>query len=375
MTNNIWTPMLDEIRSQQEYLLSCYREGLEQADRLLKSSEEISIDKIYITGCGDSFYAGTVCKMFFSKYAGVSTEVYQALEFSRYIWPEIEENSLVVGISSSGEVARTIECLKRAKKAGARTVAITADPNSRLARAADSVIEVKIPSSYGKLPGTRSYMGSVASLMGLAAVIGIIKEFITRDDAVRIENIMENISGAIAETIEINLTEIESIIENENIEQIQLAGSGPNLGTAEFGAMKILEAAGLNSSVQGTEEWAHTLYFTAGRGTCVFFIAPEGNSFDRTIEIIPAVKTVDGTAIVITEERKAETFSSADYILRIRGVANLPEEFSGLLFIIPLEILAYKLAVSLNATPMGFEDNPAKKKENFRQIRESRITV
>ncbi len=145
MTNS----MLDQVHS----LPGMIREMHQKLDDAVRTGLDhrlcLSVKRIYVTGCGDSHHAALGAELAFEALAGVPTEALTALQFSRYAalyMPESgPQTNLVIGISVSGEVSRTLEALLQGKIAGATTVALTATPGSRIAGAGDHVIWTTTP--------------------------------------------------------------------------------------------------------------------------------------------------------------------------------------------------------------------------------------
>ena len=374
--------MADEIIAQSKVFELYGPEVFRQAEEILLRIGDLSkINRIYITGCGDSFFAGLACRDFFLKYTNIHTEVHQAIEFSRYVCPqEVDDKAIVLSISSSGRVARTVECALRAKEKQAISIGVTRDPKSLLARSSDENLIVNIPDVIGVAPGTQSYIASLLAIISFAIALGKQLGILNEEGVKQIFDYITEISNAMKMTVEANFDLINKYImaytdeENPNrIKIFHILGSGPNFGTAQFGSMKLLEASGLDSIPQGIEEWAHSQYFTTKPGTHVIVLAPQGNSRDRALEILQAVTVMDGKKIVIGEENDEELQRAADIFLPIIGIENIKEEFSQLIYPIPLEIIALHMTNSLNGSPFEFDKKPWRKAENFRQIFSSQI--
>ena len=374
--------MADEIAAQAKIFELYGEDIMQQVEQIFKKTNlDAKIDRIYITGCGDSYCAALASRDFFIKYAKVHVEVYQAIDFSRYVCPnEVDEHAAVISISSSGEVARTIECALRAKEKNAFSIGVTSNPKSRLAQAAGEKIVVEIPAAIGVAPGTHSYMASQLAIVCFAIALGKARGVIDDAKVLDIFEYIAEIGRAMKTTVETNFDLIRKYIEaysmDENPNKIKIfhiLGSGPNWATAQFGSMKLLEASGFDSVPQGIEEWAHAQYFTTRPGTHTVVLAPRGGSRERAIEILQAVTVMDGKKIVIGEENDEELARSADIYLPICGMENIKEEFSQLLYPIPLEIMAMHISEVFGVTPFEFDKKPWRKTENFRQIFKSKI--
>ena len=126
-----WANMIAGIEAQESYLREAPFVLYEQLKRLAISERP---SRVYLTGCGDSWYCGMATRFAFEEWAGIATEPSQAMEFSRYLVHHAPTDALVVAISNSGRVSRTIEAVKRADQRGIETLAGTADMAKRSPR-------------------------------------------------------------------------------------------------------------------------------------------------------------------------------------------------------------------------------------------------
>jgi glutamine---fructose-6-phosphate transaminase (isomerizing) len=375
--------MSNEIAAQAKLFEICGPDIMRQVDDIFhrtKLSEKVN--RVYITGCGDSFFAGIACRDFIIKYAKIHVEVYQAIEFSRYVCPnEVDEHAVVLSISNSGRVARTTECAMRAKEVNAISIGVTRNPDGPLAKAASEKIIVNIPDMVGMAPGTQSYIASMLAIICFGIALGREKGVLDEKGVKSIFKYIDDLGEAMRLTVEKNFDLTRKYLEayfapdNPNrIRMFHILGSGPNWATAQFATMKLLEASGFDSVPQGVEEWAHSQYFTTRPGTHVIAIAPRGGSRDRALEILQAVTVMDGKKIVIGEENDEELARAADIFLPICGMQNIKEEFTALIYPIPLELMALHLGEVLGIEAFEFDKKPWRKEENYRQIFGSKIT-
>ena len=326
--------------------------------------------RLYLVGCGDSHYCGIAARLAVEAYTGVPTEPLQALEFSRYAIRTAPEDALVVAVSNSGEVARTVECLSFARQKGLRTLGITYKPTSRLAQAADRILQYDYR-DVGFGPGTMSYLASLLAIM----VVGIrVGQLAGRLDESRVREELDrvmNLASALRNTIETSETTAAQLGETiRDGGDLFFVGGGPNYGTALFAMAKMIESAQLNCVAQELEEWAHEQYFCCRPGTYTVVFAPRGASIDRAREQLQAICDVGGTAVAICDEGDDETAGLADVVLRVSGTTE--EMLSPILYCAPVELLAYHFAMKEQKVMLGFDDEN-RKEVNFRQIFESSI--
>lgn len=374
--------MAEEIAAQAKLFEVLGPDIMKQVDDILhKTKLAEKVNRMYVTGCGDSFFAGIACRDFVVKYAKIHMEAYQAIEFSRYVCPtEVDEHAVVLSISNSGQVARTAECALRAKEKNAFSIGVTRNPEGKLAKAASETIIFKIPDMVGMAPGTQSYVASMLAVICFAIALGREKGVLDENGVKSIFNYIKELGQAMRLTVEKNFDLTRKYLQAyfapdhpDRIRMFHILGSGPNWATAQFATMKLLEAGGFDSVPQGVEEWAHSQYFTTKPGTHVIAIAPRGGSRERAMEVLQAVTVMDGKKIAIGEEDDEELARAADIFLPICGMKNIKEEFTPLIYPIPLELMAMQLSEVLGIEAFEFDKKPWRKEENFRQIFGSKI--
>jgi glutamine---fructose-6-phosphate transaminase (isomerizing) len=362
-----WEHMLAGIAAQPEYLRQ------RSVDALHATARQLPLDppsRVYLVGCGDSHYAGLATRYAFERWTGIPTEALESLEFSRYAIESAPRDALVVAVSNSGRVTRTVECALFAGQHGMPSIALTYAPESRLAQTASMVLAWQYE-DVGFGPGTLSYLASISGLLALALRLGELSGRLKpMDVAAHLEAIAAT-GDAVGATIDNSHQVAQSIgnaIQPSGV--VSILGGGPNYATALFGMAKFIEAAAFSAVGQELEEWAHEQYFCTGPGTHTFVIAPPGASVDRAREQLRAVRDVGGTSVAICDASDADTASLADAVLPIAKTAD--ELLSPLVTPIPLELVALAFAQRLGRTMLGFDDS-RRREVNFRQIFDSSI--
>jgi glutamine---fructose-6-phosphate transaminase (isomerizing) len=355
-----WDNMVAGINAQPDYL----RDG---AVRTLHSrSVELPLRppaRIYLVGCGDSHYAGLATRFAFERWTGIPTEALESLEFSQYAVDSAPADALVIAVSNSGRVVRTVECARVARARGIHSLAVTYHAESPLAQTASMVL----PWTYqdvGFGPGTLSYMASLVALYALAARLGELSGGLG-DSARVLEAVIacgDNVAGTIAAS-RAAAEGAANALSSDGL--LCIIGGGPNYGTAVFGMAKFIEAAAYPAVGQELEEWAHEQYFCTRPGTATVVIAPPGRSVGRAREQLQAVRDVEGQALAVCDVSDAATASLADFVLPIHAPAD--ELLSPLVTAVPLELLALRFAQRLGRTMLGFDDD-RRRAINFRQI-------
>jgi glutamine---fructose-6-phosphate transaminase (isomerizing) len=352
-----WESMLTGIRRQPEWLEHGPRELLDESRRLLAGPAP---PRIYLTGCGDSHYAGLAARLAFERWSGIPTQALPSLELSRYELELAPAKSWVVCVSNSGRVVRTVEAAANARARGLLAIAVTYDPGSRLAEAA----EIALPFRYedpGFGPGTISYVASLGALYALAIRAS---ELSGRE----VDGLVADVEAqaeAAAATIDLADPIAERLaIELPDDAKVDVVGGGPSYGTAFFGRAKLIESAHSPGGAHELEEWAHEEFFCTGPGTITVVVAPPGASHDRAVEQLEAAREIGATAVAVCP-LDAPAATAADLVIPVAGDAR--EELSPLTYCIPLELLAYRYASRRGLTMLGFDDEH-RKELNFRQI-------
>lgn len=364
-----WQNMLAGIEAQVQFLRESPPVVYGQVSEQLTFERVPS--RVYLVGCGDSWYCGMATRLAFEAWAGIPTEAMQALEFSRYYCNYAPANSLLVAISNSGRVSRTVEAVIRAREKGMKTVAGTSNLASRIAQEAEAVIDL----GYAErrfAPGTSSYVASLLLEYGLAIRLAQINGRMTDQQVEAKLKEMVALAEGMKRTIEENKPVLESLGKRAKLtDKLIFLGGGPNYGTAFFSMAKVIEAAQVHASGQELEEWAHEQYFVTDSNTYTFVIAPPGPSVSRAREQLWAANEMGSATVAICDASDSETAKLAKVAIPVYGGHD--DTLSPLLYCVPAELFALYYAASKNLTMLGFND-PHIKEVNFKQIFDSRIT-
>lgn len=292
------------------------------------------IEQLTMVGCGDSAFAGAAAALAFQKHTGIAAEGIHALDFARYRVRYLPKRSAVACISFSGKVGRTIEAAIQARRFGHRVLALTGTPDSPLAREADDIILLSVP-TLGYSPGTSTYLAILAALLDLAVTWGEVRG----NTLLPIRSQLKHAPELARQTLEADQQVAQSLAERlVQREWFTFLGAGPNLASAHFGAAKLFEGPQKLGVATNIEEWAHEQYFISGAGTPVFIIAPGGASFDRAGEILSELRYIGADAVWIGDMQPSLAPRTT-----LNLAPGLPEEFSPLLATLPLSLFAYYL--------------------------------
>lgn len=308
-----------------------------------------SIKRVYLVGCGDSYHASYGAELAFHQLAGVSAQALSSLTFSRYhvgyLPPTGPQTNLVIAVSVSGVVTRTIEALLLAQQAGAIGVALTGNPNAPLAQTGQKVFVSTVPPLPDEMrgmvvPGVRSYLASQIALYSAALRIGEVRGHLTtaRADSLRRE------LGDLAQAVEATIAACEPVAKEiaaswgEATPDMVFVGGGPLYGAAMFSAAKLLEGSGDNAFAQETEEWAHLQYFAEPADSPTFLLEAGGFAADRMEEIARAAHVIGRQVIAITAQGEQAIRHYASHVLPVAG--DVRECFAPLVYSIPGELVA-----------------------------------
>jgi glucosamine--fructose-6-phosphate aminotransferase (isomerizing) len=355
-------------QNQPPTLEGIFRDSFTEIDHrvrnLFTAGELLSVKKVYVVGDGDSYHAGVASRSAFLKLTTVQYSAVPAMKFLSYEIDCMHDyspgQSMVVGVSASGESKRVVQCLNRVKEKmpGVKTVALAGNPDSSLARAADAVFNVRLPNAeLGMAPGIRTYVGSLFGLAALAIRLGEIQGgyHMTEANALRKQIADQNV--CIPEIIEKSKEGAEKIRAYAKAPFFMFAGSGNHFGTAVFSGAKLTEIAGIHAVPSDLEEWNHVERFAYPLDAPLVIIAPQGASFEHALKLMENTKKIGHPLITVTNDPQNSVIQrNADVVIPVVG--TLPEHFLQLLFFIPSVSIAVALSEEAGRQ-MFMTDNPA----------------
>ena len=314
------------------------------------------IGNLYLSGCGDSAFAGAAAALAFQKHSGIHAEAIEALELARYRIRYLPQASAVVCLSFSGKVGRTIEVAVQARRFGHRVVAVTGDADSPLAREADHVVPLAVP-TLGYSPGTSTYLALLLALIQIAVLW-------KGED----RSLLDRVPELARETLVAAAEPVSAVAQRlSKSSWITILGAGPNLATAAFGAAKLFEGPQMLGTVTSLEEWAHEEYFVTRTDTPVIVVAPSGASFDRAGEILAELDFLGADSVLVSDA--VPTVRPRTLIPLAPG---LPEELSPILAALPLSLFAHHLAKARGQASFEFP-SPDAAREHYETIHRTTI--
>jgi glucosamine--fructose-6-phosphate aminotransferase (isomerizing) len=318
----------------------------------------MSAKRIYLVGCGDSYHAPVGAELAFHQLTGVPTQAISALTFSRYVVGYLPrtgpQTNLVIAVSVSGVVSRTIEALRLARQMGAVGVALTGAPEAPLAQAAEKVFQTTVPPLPDELagmvvPGVRSYLASQMALYSAAIRIGEVRGHLTTADADALRAELAGLADVMQTTIRACEPVAHDLMQQwTDIPEFVYVGAGPLYGVAMFSAAKMLEASGDPSLAQETEEWAHLQYFTTRADTPTVLISAADHDADRMAEVARAAHSIGRRTVAVVPQEEHTISQYVQHRLPVQGAIR--ECFAPLVYSIPGELLAAERAQAIGST-------------------------
>lgn len=294
------------------------------------------INKIYIIACGTAYNAGLQGQFALQKIAKLASDTDIASEF-RYSDPFIDEKTMVIFVSQSGETSDTLAAMKEAKKKGALTIAITNVVGSTISREADKVIYTMAGPEIA-VASTKAYTTQVTIFYLLALYMaelrGVISEDLYKEYISEIKNMPEKIK-AILENNE-KIKETAEFFKNET--NGFYIGRGLDYKIAIEGSLKIKEVSYIHTEAFASGELKHGTIALIEEGTPVIVIATQKALIDKSVSNIKEVKARGAHIITVGYDDCENLKEVSDEFL---GIPECNDMFSGFLSIIPLQLLAY----------------------------------
>ncbi|KPK81822.1 MAG: glutamine amidotransferase [Gemmatimonas sp. SM23_52] len=296
-------------------------------------------NRIVLTACGTSWHAALIGEYMLEEFARIPVETEYASEF-RYRNPVLDERSLVIGISQSGETADTLAALREASSKGACVVGVVNVVGSTIARETDCGVYIHAGPEIG-VASTKAFTSQVVAL-------ALITLYLSRESTVRPEQRREVVAALkklpeqISEILARN-DEIRGMAELYHLHRNFLyLGRGYNFPVALEGALKLKEISYMHAEGYPAAEMKHGPIALIDENMPVVFIAPRGSVYSKILSNIEEVRARGGRVIAITTDGNGELDNLAAHIIK---VPTTIEMLQPVLTVVPLQLLAYHIAV------------------------------
>ena len=335
--------MLKEIHEQPDVVRNVLSGKLKAIDEPIQLNE-VTLDKaklknlnrIQIVACGTSLHAAMIGKYIIEDFCGIAVDVEPS---SEYIYRKTitDENTLVIGVSQSGETADTITAVRQAKKRGSHILIVTNRPDSTMAREADSLVPVNAGIEVS-VAATKSYMAQVISFYLLAIYIAEIK------GGVDLANLKHELI-VLPQKIEKILAHKDDIQKcarkYSGTRDFIYIARGINYPTALEGALKLKEISYINATGYTAGELKHGPIAMLDESMPVLSILMSGKVYDKILSNSEEAKARNARMIALTDSTDAKLNELFESIIRVPEVDEL---VSPALAIVPLQLLAYYIA-------------------------------
>ena len=327
--------MLKEIYEQPKAISDTLIGRLSGLDLKIKFKK---IDKIVIIACGTAFNAGLVGKYAIEKWGNIPVDVELASEY-RYREPSLNEKTLVIPISQSGETMDTLMALRYAKSKGAKILSVCNTNGSTIARESDSVLYTHAGPEIA-VASTKAFATQLVAMYLIGLEIGRKLNTLTKKEIGVICEELSQLPARVEQILETVEPLRETTRKFKSAESILFLGRHVGYPTALEGALKLKELAYMHAEGFAGGELKHGPIALIDKGTPVIAIMPSQDSVlaEKMSSNIQEVKARGAVVIVISEYE----FSGADHLIRIPKVSQLMQP---VLAVVPLQVIAYEMAV------------------------------
>jgi len=340
--------MLKEIHEQPKAVRDTMSQRI-TADKKSISFDELawdadylnSFNKIYIVACGTAYHAGLVGKYYIEKLARVLVEVDVASEF-RYRDPIVDEHTLLIVVSQSGETSDTLAALKESKRRGAKTLAITNVVGSSIAREADQVVYTWAGPEIA-VASTKAYTTQLVLFFMLALYMAEIKKSIAAERTAELVAQLHEIPAQVSEILS-DVDPIKTFAKQYGFnEDVFYIGRGLDYAVSLEGALKLKEISYIHAEAYAAGELKHGTLALIVEGVPVIALATQRNVYEKTLSNIKEVKARDAVVIGIAAEGDTELEKYVDHVMHVPAT---DEFIMPILSVIPLQLLAYYAAIT-----------------------------
>ncbi len=322
---------IKEIDEQKLSIVKAYNQEEARMRKFLRILR--AAKNVYIVGSGTSYHSALVAKHVFGMYAKMRVEAVMSSE-SKYVLSFLDEDSVVIAISQSGETADVLDSVRLAKSQGVKVLSIVNVTTSSLARMSDAFLGTNSGPEIG-VAATKSFTAQLIIIYALAdrlcrGKLGLDKEKLIH----AVDNVLSNKS-----TIEKLAQELK------NNKDLYLLGRSLHYPIALEGALKVKELAYVHAEGIAAGELKHGPLALMEKNTIVMILNPHDATFNDTISNAHEIKARGATVVGISD-RKEDVY---DYWIPIPALAE--EAFYPIVEAIPLQLLAYYLAIGKNIDP------------------------
>lgn len=340
--------MLKEINEQPDTLVNCISGRIDPAGTdvilsgVINNKEKfLNAKRIIMVACGTSWHAGMIGKYLLEDLCRIPVDVEYASEF-RYRNPVLGKGDIVIAISQSGETADTLAAIQEARKAGAFVYGICNAVGSSIARATHSGSYIHVGPEIG-VASTKAFTGQVMVLSMLALTLGKLKGTIKKGEFRDLIKDLISIPTKMKQVLLLDplIDEMSKIFTYAH--NFLYLGRGYNYPAAMEGALKLKEISYIHAEGYPAAEMKHGPIALVDAEMPVVVLATADRIYEKTVSNIQEIKARKGKVIAVVTEGDTVASSLADYVI---AVPPTNERFTALVTAIPLQLLAYHIAVN-----------------------------
>ncbi len=297
------------------------------------------IDKVFIVACGSSYHAALVAKYAIEHWVKLPVEVDIASEF-RYRDPVLNERTLCVGVSQSGETLDTSEAMREAARLGAKVLVVSNVVDSSMARMADGVLYTRAGPEIG-VASTKCHLAQIVALEVLGLYLAQITGTQPRPDRDEILDAMDALPGLVAEALD-RVDAVDDVAGKlTDARDFFFLGRHVGYPVALEGALKLKELAYLRAEGYPAGELKHGPIALIEPGTVVVGIATRNPLWEKMLSNVAEVRSRGATVVLLADDGDEESAAAADHVLWVPPTDPLLAPVVG---VVPLQQLAYRLA-------------------------------
>ncbi|EHM41760.1 glutamine--fructose-6-phosphate transaminase (isomerizing) [Anaeroglobus geminatus] len=303
-----------------------------------------SVNKIAVVACGTAYHAGLVGKSYIEKLVRMPVEIDVASEF-RYKDPIIDEKTLTIVVSQSGETSDTLAALKEAGRRGSRTLAITNVVGSSIAREADQVIYTWAGPEIA-VASTKAYTTQLVAFFMLALYMAEIMGTQPAERITQLIDALRRLPDDVGRTFE-DVDPLKTFARQYGFnEDAFFIGRSLDYNVAMEGSLKLKEISYIHAEAYAAGELKHGTLALIVEGVPVIALATQKHVYEKTLSNIKEVKARDAVVIGIAAENDTELEKYVDHVIK---VPETDELLTPVLAVVPLQLLAYYTAITRGA--------------------------
>ncbi len=301
-----------------------------------------SFDRVHVIACGTAFYAGWVGKYLIEALARIPVEAEIASEY-RYRDPVVDERTLAIVISQSGETVDTLEALREAKRRGAKSLGVINAKGSTITRETDATLYIHAGPEIG-VASTKAYTAMLAAMSLIAIWLGRARGTLGEEAALELLRGLRRLPRLVEEVLERRDVVAHVAEKYHQATDFLFLGRHIQAPTAYEGALKLKEISYIHAEAYPAGEMKHGPIALIDPHLPVVVLATEGPLYEKTLSNVQEVRARGGHIIAVATDGDEEIRRFAQDVIYVPRVHPL---LSPIVSVVPLQLLAYEIAVLL----------------------------